>query len=420
MAPDKGRQRPPEEDLLDWFTITYRSIYVAVGLLLAIAAAGLYFYYQRPPSAAATPEPPPAAVTTARFTSIEGTVKVKTVGTFEWVTADKTTVLRKSDLVRTGAGAAAEITFFDGTVVHVRPDALITIEETSENPSTKARKVAWHVSSGDVYFQTVRKNVPESATEVSTPTLTGQVEEMSQGAAHVAETGDSDIRLFQGAVKAVTKSGETVELKESEAFKVDAAGRAGAKVALPGVPTLYAPPHQAEITYLDPSRATTLLAWKPVLGAVSYHLMLDYSAYFNRPLVDRKGIKDSQQELRGLDVGKYYWRVSAVDKDGDEGNFSEFARFTVSRPSGGKGGDGPPPPLVIESLETRQNILQIKGKTEPGATITVNGQRVDVDSEGTFNDFINLEKPGRQVVVIRATGLNGGVNERRSAVTVGY
>ena len=54
MAPDKGKQRPPEEDLLDWFTITYRSIYVAVLLLVALAAAGLYFYfyYERPPSPA--------------------------------------------------------------------------------------------------------------------------------------------------------------------------------------------------------------------------------------------------------------------------------------------------------------------------------------------------------------------------------
>jgi hypothetical protein len=419
MAPDR-RRRPAEEDLLDWFTITYRSIYIAIAVVVALTAGGVYYYYQRAPAPAPTPEAPSGTVTTARFTSIEGSVKLKTVGTFEWVVADKNMVLRKGDLIRTGSGGAAEVTFFDGTVVHIRPDSLITIEETSEDPSTKARKVATHVSSGDVYFQTVRKNVPESATEVSTPTVKGTVDEMSQVGIRVAETGDSDIRSFQGSVRAVTKGGQTVQLSASEAFKVDAAGRAGTKVALPAVPTLLAPPHQAEITYPDPTRATTLLAWKPVLGAVSYHLMLDYSAYFNRPLVDRKGIKDSQQELRGLDVGKYYWRVAAVDKDGEEGAFSDFARFTVSQPSGGKAGSGPPPPLVIESLDVRQNILQVKGKTEPGATITVNGQRVDVDSAGSFNDFITLEKAGRQVVVIRATGLNGGASERRPPVFVGY
>lgn len=421
MAPVKGRRPQAEDDLLDWFTVTYRSIGVAVAILCAVVGGGLYWYFVRnAPAPTATPEPPVAAATTASFTSIEGSVKVKTVGTFEWVSADRSTVLRKSDLVRTGSGAAAEIRFFDGTVVHVRPDSLITIEETSEDPSTKARKVAWHVSSGEVNFQTVRKNVPESATKVSGPNLEGTVNEMSAGALRVAESGESDVRLFQGSGRIQTKGGQTVELGASEAFKVDAGGKAGAKVALPAVPALLAPAHQSEITYPDPARATTLLLWKPVLGAVSYHLMLDYSAYFNRPLVDRKGIRDNQQELRGLEPGKYYWHVAAIDKDGEEGNFSDFARFTVSKPSSGTGGDGPPPPLIIESLDVRTNILQVKGKTEPGATITVNGQRVDVGGDGSFNDFITLEKAGKQIVVIRATGLNGGVKELLRPVVVGY
>jgi hypothetical protein len=73
---------------------------------------------------------------------------------------------------------------------------------------------------------------------------------------------------------------------------------------------------------------------------------------------------------------------------------------------------------VIESLDTRQNLVQVKGRTEPGATLTVNGERMEVDSDGSFNDWITLQKPGRQMVVIRATGLNGGVNERKVAVVV--
>ena len=67
----------------------------------------------------------------------------------------------------------------------------------------------------------------------------------------------------------------------------------------------------------------------------------------------------------------------------------------------------------------RTNILQIKGRTEAGATVTVNGQRVDVQGDGSFNEFITLDKPGRQVVVVRAVGLAGGVNEERRPVVVG-
>jgi hypothetical protein len=324
-------------------------------------------------------------------------------------------VLKKNDLVRTGGGSAAEITFFDGTVVQVRPDSLITIEETSEDPSTKRRKVAWHVSSGEVNFQTVRHNVPGSATEVSTPTIRGTVGENAAANIRVAETGDSDIRLFRGSARTETKTGQTVELKENEALKVDAAGKAAPKVVLPATPTLMFPQHQAEISYPDPTKATTLFGWKAVPDVVTYHLMVDTTAFFNRPFVDSKG-KDVSREVRGLDEGKYYWRVAAIGKDGAEGAFSEFWRFSVTKPKQAAASGGAPPPLTLDLLDVRSNILQIKGRTEPGASVSVNGQRVDVQSDGGFNEFITLEKMGKQVVLVKATGLNGGVNEQRRPI----
>jgi hypothetical protein len=134
--------------------------------------------------------------------------------------------------------------------------------------------------------------------------------------------------------------------------------------------------------------------------------------------VDRGGIKESSVEVRGLDLGKYYWRVAAVDRDGVSGKFSEFSRFTVARPDGAVQGDGPPPPLTIDTVDVRANILQIKGRTEPGATVTVNGQRVDVQADGSFNEFIQLAKLGRQIVVVKSVGINGGENEQRRSVLV--
>jgi len=34
-----------EDDLVDWFTVTYKSIYTAIGIVLFAAAAGGYYYY---------------------------------------------------------------------------------------------------------------------------------------------------------------------------------------------------------------------------------------------------------------------------------------------------------------------------------------------------------------------------------------
>src|SRR5437899_2668670 len=413
------KPRRPEDDLVDWFTISYKTIYIAVGLLLLIGAGAYYHYFGK----AINPNPvidvPAPTVTTARFTSIEGNVKVKPVGVFDWYSADPSMVLRKSDLVRTGPGATAEITFFDGTVVRVRPDSLITIEDTSEDFATKRRRVAWHISSGEVNFQTGKRNVPGSATQISTPTVKTTAAELTDGGIRVDQSGDSDVKIYRGSTQVETKTGEKLTLGASEALKIDAAGKAGPKQVMLDPPLLQAPPHQTEIAYPDPSRATTLLAWKPVIGSVSYHVMVDYSPYFNRPLVDQVR-KDSSVELRGLTTGKFYWRVAALDKDGVEGGFSAFARFTVVRKEGAGGAGGTPPTLVIDALDVRTNILQIKGRTEPGATVTVNDQRVDVQGDGSFNEFIQLDKGGRQLVVIRSTGINGGVNEQKRPIVVTF
>jgi hypothetical protein len=421
MAPEKDRKRQAEDDILDWFTISYKTLYTAVAILGLLAAGGGYYYYTRTaPPPTLPPERPAQAATSARFTQLEGSVKVRRIGSLDWVDADKTMVLRKSDLVKTGAGAVAQINFFDDTVVDLRPDSLLTIEETSENPATKERRVSAQISSGAVDFTASARKVKGSETAFSTPTLTATIgDQGARGVVAVDQAGTSAVSVLQGSQVVQTTSGTKVNLAAGTALKVDGAGKVSPVVVLPGVPTLEAPPHQAEISYLDPSRSTTLLAWKAIPAATSYHLMLDYSPRFNRPLVDRTSLKDRSQEIRGLEPGKYFWKVAAVDKDGVEGFFSDTALFTVTRPAAASAA-GPPPPLTLETLEVRGNILQVKGRTEPGARITVNGHRVDVREDGSFNEYLSLDKAGKQEVVVRATGINGGVKETRRPVSVGY
>src|SRR5688572_23658141 len=170
MASD--RKPRATDDLVDWFTVTYKAIYITLGIVAAIAGAvGYYFYAKNAPPAPPPTETPVAAPPTAHFTAIEGTVKVKAVGTFEWVSADATTPLRKSDLVRTGPGSAAEIRFCDGTNVAVRADSLINIEETSCNAATKKHRVAFAISGGEVRYQVAKPGAGGGTTEISTQTV---------------------------------------------------------------------------------------------------------------------------------------------------------------------------------------------------------------------------------------------------------
>jgi hypothetical protein len=241
---------------------------------------------------------------------------------------------------------------------------------------------------------------------------------MSTASVRVAEAGDSSFRVFEGAGQLETRSGQSVQLSANEALRVDAAGKAGEKVALPASPSPLAPGDGEVMAYRDPAASRTRLAWKPVAAARGYRLVLDIDSSFNRPLVDRRGIPQAFQELRGLEEGRYFWRVAALDAAGNEGAFSSFARFNVTRAAAG--GPETVPPLEIDALDVRTNIVQLKGRTEPGATVTVNGQRVDVQPDGSFNEFLSLARLGRQTLVLRAVGLNGGVAEQRRTVEARY
>jgi len=42
-----------------------------------------------------------------------------------------------------------------------------------------------------------------------------------------------------------------------------------------------------------------------------------------------------------------------------------------------------------------------------------------VQSDGTFNEYIQMDKAGRQYVLIKAVGINGGAKEERRSVLVG-
>jgi hypothetical protein len=403
-------------DLLDWFTISYKTIYTAVAIVL-LGAAAIYYSYVESIAPPLTTAEPVITQPTAHFSGIEGSVKVKAVGTFEWVTADASMALKKSDIVRTGPGSAAEIRFFDGTVVSVGGDSLIMIEATSSDPTSRRSKVGWRVSNGMVQFKVPRRGPAGGEAEISTPTVTARTDTAAAGAIAVGQSGESDVRVYGGRLVASTRTGDTIQLTENEGVKIDQSGRAGVEVRLPAAPVLLSPANLSEVAYPDPTRAITLLAWKPVPEAVSYQVLLDYSPHFNRPLVDQ-GIKETSVEVRGLDMGRYYWRVAAVDRDGVSSRFSDFSRFTVARPDGGTRGHGPPPPLTIDTVDVRAEILQIKGRTEPGATVTVNGQRVDVQADGSFNEFIQLTRVGRQIVVVKSVGINGGENEQRRSVLV--
>jgi hypothetical protein len=411
MASDEKQPPSGGRDRIEWFTIRYRTLVLAGIGALALAVLAWVFFAPRTP-------PPPSVTarveTGARFQIYEGSVQVKRAGQLEWLDATKAMVLRQNDLVRTGPNGTAEIRFEDGSVFSVRPDSLMTIAESTQNPLTREQRVNLSIESGEANFQTPARGVPGSTT-ITTPTTRATAERDTAGNVAVEKSGATGLRIFKGAGQVQTRSGQRLALGMNEGVKVDAAGAAGAKVTLPSVPQLTSPPDRSELLFANLQDTLTMLTWTGVSGAATYRVSVDFSPSFARPLYDRRGQRPTQMELRDLEPGAYFWRVAAVDATGTEGGFSDVWRFTIGRTAAAA---ATPPPLSVETLEIKGNVLHVSGSTEAGATLTVNGERLDVQADGTFNEFLTFEG-GATAILVRATSARGGTAElRRRAVVV--
>jgi hypothetical protein len=360
------------------------------------------------------PETPTSQATVemgVRFTSIQGKVQVKRAGTLAWIDATLAVTLRKDDLVSTGKNATANLRFADGTEFNVRPESLIFVVKDSHDQASRGPQVDLRIESGEFDFRTPAR---DGDRKIQTPGGRTTPGRDTEGNVQVAPDGKAAVRNFKGKSLVDSRRGQQIELGPSEGVEIDAEGRAGPKLSLPEVPILTAPPDRHEAYYPDPQRSTTRLTWHGVAGAKSYRVVVDSSTTFAGPSVDRRVDEGTELDLQGLEARTYCWKVAAVDGSGTEGGFSSAWCFSLLKVESGV---LKPPPLTLEVIELRGTQLHVTGRTEPGVTVTINGERIPVKRDGSFNEHVAF-KAGTTAVLVRAENAGGAVTEQRLPIVV--
>ena len=81
-------------------------------------------------------------------------------------------------------------------------------------------------------------------------------------------------------------------------------------------------------------------------------------------------------------------------------------------------GDTTPPPLELLKPVSIGTFYIIEGTTEPGASVFVNGEEVEVESNGHFKKLVSFSKVGQNSVVVKAVDAAGNQTVKSQTVLV--
>lgn len=404
-----------------WTTVSYRTVALYVTLLFFIVLVTLYLIYPDSYSASfrrlstalsgRTTAVGALSQNQARFVNLDGKVQVKKVNSVQWVPADYRTTLDKGDLIETGPDGAARLTFVDGTTYTVKTDTLVTVEENSVTPE-RATRVGVHISSGAVDLTTGTWESPASKAEVSFENAVASLRQNSRAAVRSdPNTNEHEITVAAGSAE-LQRGDEHVEIARWEKAAFPTNGPV-TKTNVLAPPDPAAPVNLQPLIVPEPRQASVRFEWKPVAGAVAYQLRVSTTAMFAKLVAERRST-GTTAEVTGLDAGDYFWDVTAIDARKRSSEPSDTYKFTLVAQ-----GKGQEMLLEIEGTQLHGNVVEVIGRTEPGAALIVNGEPVaNLQPDGRFRHFIDSMTRGSQTIVITGQNRRGGTVIKRVPIVI--
>jgi len=415
---------PPKIHRLEvqWHAVTYKTVIIYGLLLAAIVLAGIFILFpslysavtHKISNAIASTDGENALVTQtqAKFVNLDGRVQVKKVNSVQWVDADYRSVLDKGDLVQTGTDGYARVTFADGTSYTVKPGTLITVEENSM-ASNKPTSVAVRISIGSVDLATGNWSSPGSKAAVSVEDAKAELRPNSRAAVKLdKDTKESEIVVSSGSAE-VQRGQDRIEVAQYQKVDIPQGGPISKSDVL-APPELLEPINLTPIIAENPKLAAVRFAWKPVQDAASYSLRISTTSMFTKIVKEAPKVTGTAVDITGLEAGDYFWNVTATSSKKLSSDVSETYKFTLVAQ-----GRAQEMMLEIQGTQLHGRVVEIIGRTEPGAALIINAQAVpNIAKDGTFHHFTEPLLPGEHTIVVIGQNRRGGTNSKQVAVMI--
>jgi hypothetical protein len=378
------------------------------------------------PGAEAPPAPVPEAAVApatpvATLTDTQQTVKLKRAAESEWQDAGQNTPLFDNDAVRTFENARARITFGADDTLDIEQNTLLIISAPRQH--AVSGEIALSVLPGEVADQVAARPAPERNQALESESAGRQVtlrpvrpqggkEQKTRVSVRALPDQSAGVEAVSGQAEIVDPKGKTVTLKEKMVTHV-APGGAVSSPRLPlAAPELLAPGDGASFTF-QAKVPRVELRWKAVERASEYRLVVARDERFRTVFADERVRGNTSFTIGNLPAGTYHWRVCALDAEGFTGRYSAARSMHAVY-------DDLPPTLTILSPPDMSVVPQpnvdLKGRTEPGARLKVNGQKVAVAKDGSFTLAVAL-KEGVNLFTVEATDPAGNTAYGKRVLT---
>ncbi len=347
------------------------------------------------------------------FFSLEGRVQFQRAGQSEWDNAQPRTPVFNGDFIRSGRDGSAEILFTDGSLYRISQNSLLEIQHRTESEN----------SSGTVKMRIGRIHVMTSGSTSKVTTDTTETEIASDSRVEVdvddGPDGATRIATFDGGARVRGADGAEVVLASRQQVESSNAGVLSSTRAIPNPPLLLAPQNNASIDMKKDE--VVALEWRGRAEGQAVHLQVSRSRRFvdEAMEVESRDIRSDSARLKIVAPGTYFWRASLVGESDVESEWSQVRRLRIySSLERAILADRIAPQLTLMPTQQLGAMFIVQGRTESGAAVTVNGERVVTDADGHFRKMIEIPREGWNMIEVLATDPAGNETSRNERVFV--
>lgn len=318
-----------------------------------------------------------------------------------WGGAEEGMPLFNHDAVQTLDRAGARISFGDKNRLELGSNSMVLVERVKKQESAGTRRYRVRVQ-GDIQGSLVSS--PKLKLELETAGHVALIGERAVEFRVVTEGVDSSsISIFSGEAE-LLGPGKTLVITANQGVSLKKGSPAAGPYPLPLPPELEGCRNGAFSYRILPPRLR--FTWKGPAG--EYRFQLSRWSHFADKVFDVK-VNSTLFTTTELQKGSYYWRVSRIE-EGRQGRFSAVGRLEIMQRLN-------PPPLYVLFPEGESPVgaFLLKGSTEPGSRVFLDGQEIPTGYSGEFEREVTL-LPGVNLIRLEALDQAGNASYRSRVV----